>query len=264
MRIAVTAPIFVKNNEHLEWLNKTTKSIVSTEHDVIFIPVENYIAPEYKPLIYKFDHNPLEIDTLQGIGENQSVANAWNQGIKKAKELNCDYVIVINTDLVFKYNLIDRLVAFAQNRQEAEMWTASEHIDEYDINECAEDENYSEHPHFSCYMVRPSFFENVGEFDENFKPAYCEDGDMHARLSLANKKAYIYGGAKFYHKRSNTIKTDAELWNKNANTFPKNQKYFEEKWGSKPVNTPEEMRVVYFKHPFNQEDKPLSYWESRV
>jgi GT2 family glycosyltransferase len=197
---------------------------------------------------------------LEGIGEKQSVSNAWNKGIEKAKELGCDYVMVINTDIVFKTNLIDRLVAFAEKEKDVVMWTASEHVDLYDLETCNEDENYSEHPNFSCFMVKSTFFDNVGKFDENFIPAYVEDGDMHARLALANLKAYVFGGAKFYHKRSNTIKTDAQLWNKNASTFPKNQQYFLEKWGHPPVNTVEEMRETYYKHPYNEEDKPLSYW----
>jgi hypothetical protein len=66
MKIAVTAPVFVKNNEHLEWLNKTTKSIVSTKHDVVFIPVENYVAPEYRPIAYQFDHEPLDSTDFGG------------------------------------------------------------------------------------------------------------------------------------------------------------------------------------------------------
>jgi GT2 family glycosyltransferase len=132
------------------------------------------------------------------------------------------------------------------------MWTMSEYSDLALLEEAPEDENFSENPHFSCFMVKSDFFKNVGKFDENFMPAYLEDGDMHARLALNNQKCYIYGGARFYHFGSRTIKSDQEEWNKNTITFPKNQEYFLKKWGHPPVNEVDEMRKVYFKTPFNK------------
>jgi len=259
MNIAITAPVFIKNNEHKRYLDLTTKSIISRDHDIYWIPVENFVEPSLLPLSYTFDHEPELISIVKPQGE-QSVSKAWNLGIEKAQQLRCEYVIVINTDIVFKSNAIDRLVAFAEGRPDAVMWTASEYADLALLEECPEDENYSEHPHFSCFMVKSDFFKHVGSFDENFKPAYCEDGDMHGRLALANLKAYVYGGARFYHFGSRTIKSDSELWAENSQSFPRNQQYFLEKFGHPIVNDVERMREVYFKHPYNEEDKSLSYW----
>lgn len=259
MRIAITAPVFIKNEEHIRYLNLTTKSIVSLDHDIVFIPVENFIEPGLLPLSYHFDHNPESIVPMKPEGQ-QSVSKAWNIGISKARELGCDYVLVINTDIVFKSNAIDRLVAFANTHQEAVMWTMAEYADLGLLEDAPEDENYSEHPHFSCFMVRTDFFDNVGAFDENFIPAYCEDGDMHARLALANKKAFVYGGSRFYHFGSRTIKSDQEEWQKNTQSFPKNQQYFLDKWGHPPVGDVEKMREVYYKTPYNEPDKDLRYW----
>src|SRR6185312_8209531 len=220
----------------------------------------NYVNPDMLPLHYVFDHEPDEIHIVKPEGQ-QSVAKAWNLGIKKAKELECDYVLVINHDIKFKSNAIDRLVSFGQGHPEAVMWTMSEYSDPAFIEEAPEDENYSEHPHFSCYMVKPDFLDEIGEFDENFIPAYCEDGDMHARIALANKKAYIYGGARFYHFGSRTIKSDQQAWASNTQTFPKNQEYFLKKWGHPIVGDVDKMREVYFKHPFNDPSKGLDYWK---
>jgi GT2 family glycosyltransferase len=260
MKIAITTPVFVKNEQHKHYLDLTTKSIVSRDHDIVFIPVENYIAPQLRPLDYVFVNEPEAIQIVKPEGQ-QSVSKAWNLGINMAAYLDCDYVLVINHDIVFKSNMVDRLVAFAESQPDAVMWTAAEYADLALLEEATEDENYSEHPHFSCFMVKPDFFTHVGEFDENLVPAYLEDGDMHARLALADKRAYIYGGARFYHFGSRTIKSDQEEWQKNTVSFPKNQQYFLEKWGHPPVNEVAKMREVYFKHPYNEADKPLSYWK---
>lgn len=259
MKIGITCPVFIKNSEHKRYLDLTTKSIISLDHDIVFIPVENYIAPEFRPLSYMFDHEPESVVPIAG-RQPQCVSKAWNDGILKAQELGCDYVIVINTDIVFKSNAIDRLVTFAQKQIDAVMWTAAEYSDLAVLEESSEDENYSEHPHFSCFMVKPDFFKHVGKFDENFIPAYVEDGDMHARLGLAGLKAVIYGGARFYHFGSRVIKSDREAWDANTKTFPRNQQYFLDKWGHPPVNEVEQMKEVYFKHPYNESDKSLDYW----
>lgn len=275
MRIAITTPIFVRNDEHRNVLNFMTKSLVSLDHDLVFIPVENYIAPQYLPLPYQFMHAMEEVVITKG-RQPQGVSKAWNDGILKAQELECDYVIVCNEDIVFKSNAIDRLVALAQKYQEpgvanhsfvyehkdVVMWTASAYSDLSFLENSQEDENVSEHPHFSCFMVKPDFFKHVGKFDENFMPAYLEDGDMHARLALSGLKALIFGGSRFYHFGSRVIKSDHDAWDDNKITFPKNQAYFVEKWGHPPVNDVEKMREVYFKHPYNQEDKSLEYWRN--
>lgn len=251
MKIGITCPVFVKNQEHLKYLNLTTKSFFSMDHDLVFIPVENYIQDDFRPIPYSFVSEPESVVILKG-KEPQSVAAAWNSGIREAGRQGCDYVLVINTDIVMKTTMIDNLVAFAESHQEAIMWTASEYADLVDLEECPEDQNYNEHPHFSCYLVKPNFLDIVGEFDENFQPAYCEDGDMHYRIILAGQKAYVYGGARFFHFGSRTIKSDVELWNKNSVTFPKNQQYFLDKWGHPVVGDVERMKEVYYKTPFNK------------
>jgi hypothetical protein len=259
MRIAITAPIYVTNPEHKRYLDLTTKSIFSAKHDIVWLPCENYVHPDFTPLAYTFDHEPDEIKVLYPTGQ-QSVSQAWNKGIEEGSKAGCDYILVINIDIVFKSNAIDRLVDFAENHPEAVLWTMSECVDLANLESCPEDENFSEHPVFSCFMVKADFFKHVGKFDENFIPLYCEDGDMHARLVLAGLKAYVYGGARFFHFCSRTIKSDRELWNKNTRTFPQCQLYFLEKWGHSMVNDVDRMREVYYKHPYNEEDKPLSYW----
>gem|GEM_PF-1311886 len=259
MKIALTAAIYVTNQEHKRYLDLTTKSVFSKNHRFVWLPCENYVTPRFAPLTYSFSQAPEEIRVLHPTGP-QSVSKAWNKGIEEGAKAGCSYILVMNTDIVFKSGAIDRLVVFAETHPDAAMWTMTECRDLANLEACQEDESFLESPNFSCFMVKSDFFNHVGGFDENFKPAYCEDGDMHARLVLAGFKAYGYGGAKFYHHGSQTIKSDQELQSKNAKTYPKCQLYFLEKWGHRMVDDVERMREVYFKHPYGEEDKPLSYW----
>ncbi|MCL4429743.1 MAG: hypothetical protein M1167_03215 [Chloroflexi bacterium] len=259
MKLAVTAAIYVSNKEHKKYLDITTKSIMSADHHIVWLPCENYVNQGFAPLSYVFTNQPDEVKALNPPGQ-QSVAQAWNMGIEAGSSLGCDYILVLNTDIVLKSNAIDRLVNFAQTHQEAVLWTMTECQDLTSIEGCMENGSFEERPNFSCFMVKSDFFSHVGKFDENFAPAYCEDGDMHARLTLAGLKAYGYGGAKFYHYGSQTLKSDKDLTNTNARTYPRCQLYFLEKWGHRMVDDVEEMRRVYFKHPYNSRGKPLSYW----
>jgi hypothetical protein len=258
MKISLTAAIYVTNQEHKKYLDLTTKSIVS-KHSIVWVPCENYVNPVLAPLTYIFNQTPIEIKVLHPTNQ-QSVSQAWNKGIEEGNRAGCNYILVINTDIIFKSNAIDRLVDFAERHPDAVLWTMTECRDLVSLENCPEDESFVEHPNFSCFMVKSDFFRSVGKFDENFTPAYCEDGDMHARLVLAGLKAYSYGGAKFFHFGSLTIKSDRDLQSKNAKTYPKCQLYFLEKWGHLMVDDVEQMCGAYFWHPYNEEDKPLSYW----
>jgi GT2 family glycosyltransferase len=259
MKIGITAPVYVSNEEHKRYLDLTTRSIVSAKHEIVWMPCENYVQSTFKPIVYAFQQVPSEIRILHPIG-NQSVSKAWNLGIEEGKTARCDFILVINTDIVFKSNAIDRLVDFAINHSEAVLWTGTECEDLANLESCLENENITENPHFSCFMVKNDFFSNVGKFDENFAPSYCEDVDMYTRLMFAEKKAYKYGGARFFHFGSTTIKSDEKLWKNNSRTHSKCQLYFLEKWGHPMEEDVESIKKDYFKHPYGEEDNPLSYW----
>jgi hypothetical protein len=76
MKIGVTVPIYISNPER-RFLDLTTRSIISAEHEIVWMPCENYVHPVFKPLAYAFDRMPYEIRILHPIGK-QSVSQAWN------------------------------------------------------------------------------------------------------------------------------------------------------------------------------------------
>ena len=193
-----------------------------------------------------------------------NVSKAWNKGIKLGLEWGARYVIVANSDIIMHESLIDNLVQFAERHPEFILWTASEHTDLRTIKNAELDDNYDEHPHFSCFMVNQRLLDTVGYFDENFVPAYFEDSDFHYRILLSGNKAAKTGSAKFYHYGSRTIKLDHELERHNVITYEKNRAYLKEKWGFDPhghvFEPPEEMLKVGYSYPFNNDTKTIKDW----
>ena len=90
---------------------------------------------------------------------------------------------------------------------------------------------YSEHPDFSCFMVRWDFFDDVGTFDENFIPAYFEDNDMHYRIRLLGKLAISTSNAPYLHYGSVT-QNGGDSPAVPGHLFDLNRDYMMQKWGS--------------------------------
>ena len=258
MKIAVTSPIYLTNNFQLDLLDRMTMSLLSKQHSLIFIPVENYVHSHFRNMIY----NTRSLDTIIVNGRlPQCVAKAWNDGISKARELNVDYVLVVNSDIVLRSDCIDNLVGFANRHNEGVMWTAGQFSNLPELETAVlnlDDNNSSPHPSMSAFLVKPNFHDIMGKFDENFIPAYFEDNDMHARIALSDQTALVYGGAIFFHYGSGIIRTDlgAKISVETANLGA----YFVSKWGHGVVGEVTDMKQVYYKHPYNENDKPLSYW----
>jgi GT2 family glycosyltransferase len=269
MKIAVSIPVWVNNQVQYDFLNQCLETVKSKDHEIIVVLVENHTTPIFKD--YKTPH-PNELIVIKG-RQPQSVAKGWNDGIKTAFDHKCDYCLVVGQDVILRSDSIDNLVKFANGHPEFDMVTMAQY-DSLGILKNAElDNNWSEHPQFSAYMVRPNFFSKFGTFDENIKLAYFEDNDIHIRMALLNGVAVVFGGALFYHFGSRTINTEPELSNEVGIQFGKNHRYLFGgvnpetneneigKWGhGSLVNDVEDMRKVYFKHPYNEEDKPIIYW----
>ena len=259
MRIGITAPVYIANNNHKVMFERMTKSI-RTSHEFVFIPVKNYVVENFnKPLEIQLSQQPYKVITLEG-RQPQAVSKAWNDGIQRAIDEGCEYIFIFNIDIQLKSDAIDNLIRFAESHPEAVIWSMGTHDNPFNLEDAPLDEGFNEHPNFSGFMVRKDFFTHVGKFDENIVPAYYEDNDMVARLSLANKKAYVYGGSRFFHVGSGTIKADYNYETSLPPLYEKNHQYFISKWGHEVVNEPYQMRELYFKTPFNDPSKKLEDW----
>lgn len=191
--------------------------------------------------------------------ERMSFSKSCNVGIRDAFERGYDYVFVLNNDTLLHPDAIDNLVMrFLDEERRTQnpnhnlaMATCMDVTGEcrgepqavlkLDVAEkIAVPE--TEHPCFSGFMINKMCWEKVGEFDENFKPAYYEDNDYHYRINLAGLKAIVLPTSMFYHYGS---RTQLEAIGRPLATGTSNMQYYIKKWGGLPG------REIY-KTPFNK------------
>lgn len=153
---------------------------------------------------------------------NWSLAKAWNEGTKQAFEEGNDFVLIINDDAFVEPNTIDKLVSVLQ---------ATDHL----LVSATERPN-NQSVHFSCFMVGWGIFEEVGFFDENFKPIYFEDNDFIYRMRLLGVKFTAVKDAFFEHKGSQSLKNKRLVGQgpQHDKEFEANQAYYIKKWGGMP------------------------------
>jgi len=268
MKIGIVCPVYISSDILFDFTKQTIESIQSKEHDLNIYLINNFSLPEYYPSKSNFSlHESVKgYEVIEGLKDN-SVGKAWNMGIKKSLADGCEYVMVINNDIVLHHKCVDNLITFADMHSEFVLWTASEWIDIRTLNGIKEaDINWSfdDHPHFSYFMVNQKTIDTVGWFDENIKLGYMEDGDYHYRILLSGNKAGKTAAAKFYHYGSRTIKVDDELYNKNKRTYEDNRLYIGIKWGidfhDKVFAPPESILEQGYKHPFNDPKRDLKNW----
>jgi len=108
------------------------------------------------------------------------------------------------------------------------------------------------HPNFSAFMVSKQCWEEVGEFDELYEPAYFEDNDYHYRMKLAEMPAIVLPTAMFYHYGSRTQNEAAEDKKPivNGGLFENNRANYSKKWGGVPGQEK-------FEKPYNEEAKTI-------
>ena len=240
------------------WKKYTKPCIASvqTEHEYRILLIDNASSDETKR----------EAERLQSANfayqrneEPWSCAKSWNFGVKDAWERGFDYVVVLNNDVLLHPKAIDILV----NRFESQVLgtpTALAMATMNDVRgECPiiadiftlsvsdkQAVEESEHPCFSGFMINKECWDRVGEFDENFKPAYFEDNDYHRRINIAGMKAIVVPSAMFYHFGNGTQREAIPgRWVTSGFQFEKNREYYKSKWGGLPGEET-------FQKPFNE------------
>lgn len=247
MKIGLGYAAYISNDTHFDFAKETLDSVQSKEHEVVFCGVANLLS------------DPKYVDYLESKGTllfnpENNVSMAWNRSVRHLIANGCEYVIVPNLDIVFKSTLVDNLVRYAEKtKEEYILWTAMPWGELESLEEALEYENSPETPHFSCFMVDRRLFSTVGEFDEEFRPAYNEDLDMHWRIKLGGGMAVGYEGARFYHHGSRTIQSDPDLLQRNHITHDLNNQYFIRKWGDKPPTAADPfLTEKMFRTPFDR------------
>lgn len=177
------------------------------------------------------------------------LAAAWNKGITHAIEDGCDVIIVSNDDALFSPSTIDRLALETLAMQDKFVMAfpvdVLDGLDDPSDILFVEDESFSgikniEDQTFSCFAIRPDFFELCGKFDENFDPAWWEDADMKYRIKLLGYKS-LQTDIPYVHLRHQSTKKLTMPLNS-----MKSGEYYIKKWGSAKKDLHEA-----YTHPYN-------------
>jgi len=258
--IACVVPIYHSSDILFNFTKETIESIKSANHNIYLYIIVNYSTKELYPYPEKFNLDPcIKFTQILENPKGNEVGASWNYGIKQALKDGCDYVMVLNNDLVLNKLCVDNLVSFAEDHKEFIMWTASEWLKKETLHTTGNVYSFSEYPHFSYFMVNKKTIDTIGWFDENLKMAYFEDCLYHYQIIVLGQKAGKTESAKFYHYGSRSIKTDDNLYDKNKRSYEDNRAYVIKKCGFDPHEKvyvpPESMLEVGFKFPFNDKKK---------
>lgn len=188
-----------------------------------------------------------------GRSGNIGVAASWNVGIKSALRDGYEYAIITNDDVEFMSGTIGQLVLDMRN-YDALLITTNSILPKRDGDQFHyKSQGMTLGADYACFIVniRILLYE-IGEFDENFYPAYFEDNDMRYRIKLAGHKEYMNTDIGIIHHGSSTQDSvpegivSKENWNQN-------KEYYKLKWGGEPF---EEKWTI----PYNEQDKDIKYW----
>lgn len=170
--------------------------------------------------------DPLDIPSLQATVDknpnwkvtssvnNIGVANGWNSFIDSARKDGFDAVIIANDDIYLHEGTLQRFVQEMQS---------SKFVSFEGMNA------------FSFFGIHLDYAAEIGDFDEEFWPAYFEDNDYHYRMKLQGFAGTHVAEPSYFHAGSATLSTFTyERRQMHHHNFNKNKRYYIAKWGGLP------------------------------
>lgn len=231
LKIGIIIPV-------INQFEKCVKALESVQTNALWTP---YIMPQWE--------------------KRWPLSRAWNEGIKTAKDDGCTHILVINDDILFSPWTINGLIDIFNVDTNVVMTTGMNIRDELSSNPEAikmypqpKEISIADHPDFSCFMVTDEFFNLVGEFDENFSPAYYEDNDMHRRIKLLGYRAIATTAAPYFHYGSQSQNADPQNPLCPGDKFDRCRDYFVQKWGGYPDSE------SLYDRPYNNPDLTPKEW----
>lgn len=193
-----------------------------------------------------------------------SLAAAWNWMAKEAFADGCDYALICNDDILFAPDTIDAMINEHKRLNETEkvvMVTPNNILAELNGDPWAildyklppeTQLSFSDHPNFSCFLIAPDYFEKIGDFDENFWPAWYEDNDSHRRAKLLGYREICTNAAPMVHFGG----VSTSLMENPSSQ--QSQLYYIKKWGGIPYPESE-----VYEHPYNDETLSPKEWRKQ-
>jgi len=189
--------------------------------------------------------NTFEDMTVVHFPSPRSVAESWNFALQYVFNGLGEYALVVNNDVELRPDTYRLLVedggefvtaVGVRDRKKIEKRTwesVAPDVREYPFYDYPKPDPNAKRPHpdFSCFLIRKSLYEKVGPFDENFKIAFCEDGDYDLRMYAAGVRAYCID-LPYLHHGSMTVKNaELEEVRRIQAQAEKNREYFFKKHG---------------------------------
>lgn len=157
--------------------------------------------------------------------ENVGVAAGNNQGIRAALNSGCEYVLLLNNDVVFGPELFQQLldgmaehacqmttpIIYFHDRPET-IWSAGGYfqpwcgyrcivIDDSKRDEALKGPRLVQHTPTCCVLIKREVFEKVGLMDERYF-VYHDDTDWMLRACRAKQSMYCLSRVSLWHKVS--------------------------------------------------------------
>lgn len=213
--------------------------------------------PYYKDCIATmhpdFKANTLIIDNSQ---VNRGIMWSHNQGLKKMQEENADWLIILSAAIRFgKEGGLDFVKVLEDHPDHYVIHAASDNVVGGKQNDGSPGGGINKVKGWHCTAFSRDCLERVGGWDLNFTPYSLCDIDMSIRIQKE------YKGVPGWNTYPCDI-DDTGLMGHSINlakveaSYPPRNEYFKAKWGRDGG----EWQVEAYDHPFNEPDKPISWY----
>jgi GT2 family glycosyltransferase len=237
VKVGVVCTIYITTQQQFDQF-ETSMASFKSPYELEYVAIVNRCDEPFKDRVLKRFANIIYNDV-------NCLSKAWNNGIKFF-EGRADYILIPNLDVRCDNNTIRRLVDFAQAHKDIQVFSS------YAINgthhkEATDGYYLVDHvtawDNYSFFMLRTTTCSDLyklepdgvpfrGYFDENIRPAYCEDIDFQYRLELAGVKHACVAQSLYFHYGQVTIRNHEDpAWAQKNLSQSASESYVIQKWG---------------------------------
>jgi len=210
-------------------MSKFAIAIATVNRADLLVPTLNRYVLDFPDIdIHVYDNGNQELPTSYNggkvhihTGENIGVAGAWNFLLKQIYKKH-KYALVINDDVYLGLKQTDVDKVIDEHKNEGFITTM------YD---------------WSVFLLPVATYTQVGTFDEQFYPAYCEDSDYEYRMKLMGVRQLRT--PKLFPALYRVSMTTHKEPEKYRQLFAKNKVLYRKKWGGNP-------NEETYKKPYNK------------
>ena len=193
---------------------------------------------------------------IRFVSKQMSVPEAWNLGMRTAYNEGYDYCLLCNNDLLLSASYIDMVVEVAERQQ---AYAVTGNVIEKGIGNPV---TYAQQVKpmeekietmvagdYSALLISRTCVEEIGKFNERFKPRYQSDEDHLLRLRLAKKSVVKNYATTFYHLLGAVVRQSPEAVLQHEKEWKINVELFKKLWGVDPYKERSKLASLkYIKH----------------